>query len=64
MVVTRGGGLRIGTSFNSLGLNKASEISVLSVAEANMREVEVDAYLTRQKREHNNVRLNYSLFTL
>lgn len=62
--LTNGGGIRIGTSYNSLGITKASEVSLLSPSEAKMREDEVDKYLHREKKEHNKVKLHYTLFTL
>lgn len=62
--LTNGGGIRIGTSFNSLGITKSSEITILSSEEAEMREKEVDRYLKREKREYNKEKLHYILFTL
>jgi hypothetical protein len=62
--LTDGGGLRIGTSFNSLGVGKASEISILSEGEAELRQNEVDQYLKRITREHNGERLSYVSFNL
>jgi hypothetical protein len=62
--LTKGGGLRFGTSFNSLGIARTSEISVLSPAEAALNQKEVDEYLQRTKREHNNQKIRYNLFTL
>lgn len=59
-----GGGIRIGTSFNSLGITKSSEISILSPEEAKLLEKEVDQYLRREKREHNKEKLRYNLFSL
>lgn len=61
--LTEGSGIRIGTSFNSLGI-KTSEISVLSHKEAVSREKEIDQYLRREKREYNNEKLQYDSFTL
>ncbi len=62
--LTNGGGIRIGTSFNSLGTTRVSEISVLSPEQAKQREDEIDLYLRREKREHNRNKLRYILFTL
>lgn len=62
--LTKGGGVRVGTSFNSLGISKIAEISILSPMEAELREMEVDQYLQREMREHNGERLRYTLFTL
>lgn len=57
-------GLRIGTSYNSLGLGRESEISVLSEREAEEREIEVDKFLSRKEREYNGERLIYTTFDL
>lgn len=62
--VTGGGGLRIGTSLNSLGRGKESEIAVLTEHEAQSREVEIDEYLQFTRRDHNGERLRYEAFTL
>ena len=63
-LLTNGGGIRLGTSFNSLGINKSSEITVLSPEEAELLEKEVNQYLYREKIEHNGEKLLYTLFTL
>ncbi len=62
--LTKGGGLRLGTSFNSLGISKLSDISVLSESAAYEREQEVDQYLKRTTREYNGEKLDYELFTM
>ncbi|MBI1924587.1 hypothetical protein HYR99_10080 [Candidatus Poribacteria bacterium] len=62
--LTHRGGIRIGTSFNSLGITKSSEITILSPEEAEQREKEVNQYLHREKREHNREKLRYISFTL
>ncbi len=62
--LTRGAGIRIGTSFGSLGISKESEISYLTEEEARTRESEVDRYLQRIEREHLGEKLLYTLFTL
>jgi len=62
--LTNGGGIRLGTSFNSLGMNKSSEITILSPEEAELLEKEVNQYLYREKIEHNGEKLLYTLFTL
>jgi hypothetical protein len=62
--LTRGAGIRIGTSFESLGIGKESEISYLAEGEARIREAEVDRYLQRIEREHLGEKLLYTLFTL
>jgi hypothetical protein len=59
------GGLRVGTSFNSLGITKTSEISWLSPTEAQSREGEIGQYLHRPfKQEHEGERLFYTAFNL
>lgn len=62
--ITEGGGLRVGTSFRSLGLSKESEISRFTKAEAELREQEIDRYLYRKVREHNGERIMYSTFSI
>lgn len=62
--LTRGAGLRIGTSFKSLGEGKDSEISVLSETDAATAEIEIDKYLNRIEKEHLGVKLEYQLFNL
>jgi len=58
------GGLRIGTSYNSLGLNRDSEISQLTKEDAQRREMQVDQYLSLQRREHGGHRMLYTMFPL
>lgn len=62
--LTAGRGIRVGTSFNSLGIDRHSEISQLTEREAAIREAEVDQYLRRDTLQHNGERLLYTLFTL
>jgi hypothetical protein len=57
-------GLRMGTSFNQLGVNKDSEISPLSGVEAAERLQEVLALIGREKREHLGQRLSYQVIPL
>lgn len=57
-------GLRFGTSFNGLGRNKASEISVMNKDELSICEAEVDKYLNREVKVVNGERMEYQLFTL
>jgi hypothetical protein len=61
---TNGGGLRIGTSFKSIGGGKDSEISVLDEEEKRINESVVDRYLGRIERLHQGQRIEYDLFTL
>ncbi len=63
--LTTGAGFRMGTSFNSLGITKTSEISRLSLQEAQSREVEIRQYLQRPfKQEFNGEKLLYTTFNL
>jgi len=63
--LTAGGGLRVGTSFNSLGITKTSEISRLSLQEAQSREAEIRQYLQRPfKQDFKGERLLYTTFNL
>jgi hypothetical protein len=63
-ILTRGSGLRLGTSLNSIGKNRYSEISVLSSDEAEELEKIANSYLFREKRDHEGERLQYAVFTL
>jgi len=63
-LITKNSGLRIGTSINSLGIKKESEISVMKPNEAlRIREDTLSEYITRRKREFNNQRLYYRGFS-
>lgn len=62
--LTEGAGLRTGTSFNQLGINRDSEIGVLKADEADERIQEVEALISRQKREHLGQRLSYQIIPL
>jgi hypothetical protein len=58
-------GLRVGTSFNSLGINKQSEISELSKMEAtNIIKTTVEQYAIRKDREYKGCRLLYKIVIL
>ncbi|MDH2069657.1 hypothetical protein [Pantoea sp. GD03673] len=61
-LITKGNGLRIGTSFNSLG-NKMSEISVMTSDDAEKCEAELDRYLNGQVM-HNGKRVRKTVFQL
>lgn len=63
-IVTENSGIRIGTSVNSLGKTRDSEIGILSVEESMIREQEIDEYITRKKKDHNGDKIKYSVFTL
>jgi len=62
--ITLTSGLRVGTSFNSLGINKISEISILSLEESNLMENEINQYINRTKKNYKNEKLTYNLFLL
>ncbi len=62
--ITQGHGLRMGTSFNSLGGKRESEISILADHEIVQREQEIDEFLNFRKREHNGERLNIHAFSI
>jgi hypothetical protein len=57
-------GIRLGTSFKSLGGNKDSGISVLLCQEMEKARITLNEYLQQTKREHNGEKLYYSRFTL
>ena len=62
-LITKGGGLRIGTSFNSIGDGKLSEISEMDSSSLVVFENQLDMYLSRQ-RVVDGARISYSSFTL
>lgn len=62
--LTERGGLRVGTSVNSLGAGKLSEVSDISAAESAARLPEVDRYLNASVRGDGAERLSYLSFWL
>jgi hypothetical protein len=62
--LTKGGGLKIGTSFNSLGKTQDSTITRIPEAEAKLLESDVDLYLLDKTLKYNGERLRYLTFTL
>jgi len=63
--LTKGGGLRIGTSFNSLGMTQRAEISRYSAEEAKEMEDTANRYLVQRRREDDlGEKLIYTSFTL
>jgi hypothetical protein len=62
--LARGKGLRFGTSFNSLGISKDSDITDLSGDEVKQREAEMDEFFYHRRREHLGKRLFIESFTL
>jgi hypothetical protein len=63
-LVSGGSGLRFGTSLNSLGITKDSEISEMSINDAEQKANEVEQYLSREKTEHNGEKLRLARFWL
>jgi hypothetical protein len=59
--LTEGSGLRMGTSFNSLGVSKESEVSIIAESEAEVLESRVDEYLVRRRREFRNQTIGYNI---
>jgi hypothetical protein len=62
--VTKGAGIRLGTSFSSIGGKKDSEISTMDEQEARQKEAEIDQFLTFDRREYNGEKLSWSVFSL
>lgn len=62
-VLTKGAGLRLGTSFNSLGDGKLSEISEVAPERVNDLAAQLGQYLARQ-RVVDAAKIQYSTFTL
>ena len=63
-LVSGSSGLRFGTSFNSLGLTKDSEISEMSLADTTQKDSQIQQYLKREKTEHNGEKLRLTRFWL
>lgn len=64
-IITKNSGLRLGTSINSLGIKRESEISVMKPNESlNILENTVKDYVFKKKRELNKQRLAYKSFSL
>lgn len=63
-LITESNGLRLGVSFNELGVNKSCLITVLSENEAQNVNKELDQYVNRSRREYNGERLEYTVITL
>jgi hypothetical protein len=62
--VTDGSGLMFGTSANSVGFGKISEVSVQSGEWAAEKEAIIDQFLSRRTREYGGGRVRYHVFTL
>jgi len=64
-LISKNGGLRLGTSFGSLGANKESEISVIRPNEAfNIHEETIRNYMENKTRYLNSQKIKYKSFTL
>ena len=58
-------GLRVGTSFNSIGINKDSEISILKESEAkSIHQRIINEYANKNVRYYEGEKLNYRIFVL
>lgn len=62
--ITNGAGLRLGTSLNSIGKSRISEISDLTLAEVSEREAIIRQYVISKERFFKGEKLTYSSFTL
>lgn len=63
-IISDNRGLRIGTSYNSLGITKISEISTFTSDEVIERKYLVEEYLDRKTKSFNGEKLKYKLFTM
>ena len=61
-LVSESAGLRFGTSLNTLGQTKDSEISEMSIEDASQKQAEILQYLEREKTEHNGEVLRMTRF--
>lgn len=61
---TKSSGLKFGTSLNSIGGERVSEIVRIHSAEKDSAEHVVDQYLQRRKREQSGEAIRYRVFTL
>lgn len=62
-LISKGAGLRLGTSFASLGGNKLSEISAIELSKLKDVEAKLDQYINRD-RIVDGVKIRYTTFTL
>jgi hypothetical protein len=62
--LTKGAGLRLGSSFGGIGKTRDSEISVLTEPEIEERLQITESYVSRQKREHLGEKLKYQFFEI
>lgn len=62
-LITKSAGLRLGTSFNSLGLDRLTEVSEIEPSQVKVLQEQIEKYRTRQ-RDVDGARIQYSTFTL
>jgi hypothetical protein len=63
-IITNNHGLRLGTSYNSIGEGKISEISEIREEDVSSKESELNNYLFKIKRDHEGKKINYKSFEL
>ncbi|RKN77990.1 hypothetical protein [Ulvibacterium marinum] len=64
-LITKNSGLRLGTSINSIGRGKDSELSVMKPTDSlKIQENILLEYVRNRKKSHNNQRLSYKSFSL
>lgn len=64
-ILTESAGIRLGTSLNSIGISKDSEISLMSVSEKERIEQDIfDAYFNCSNREKDGLKIEYLCFSL
>jgi hypothetical protein len=63
-LISNGSGLRFGTSLNSLGITKDSEISEMSSSDTEQKHHEMEQYLSREKTEHQGEKIRLTRFWL
>lgn len=64
-LLSKNGGLRLGTSINSIGLGKDSEISIIGINEASeIIESSISELLQRRKKQAGEDRIHYQSFSL
>jgi hypothetical protein len=63
-LITEDSGLRIGTSINSLGITKVSEISRIEYQDFGRIKEMLFGYISRSIREHDGERIDYTIYSL
>lgn len=64
-LISKNSGMKLGSSINSLGYNKDTELTILKPTESlNIKEDTLSEYIRSRKREHNNQRIQYKSFNL